>query len=392
MGAMLLRFGRFLLLATAAKLLGPDEFGFYSYMLSLVLLGFMVGDFGVNILMVRDYGKEGLSKSTIVATSAFLKVGFSVVSFALGLVIILASGNSKALFLGTLLLLVQFIQNIREVYVQVAIAEVKNTYELLANIVDMVWYALCFFIFFYPNPSAYNLALVTFVGTVPSLFVSDFLIRKLVKFSFRDIDFNLLKSYLWKGLFLAPFGIVGFAFFNVSQLFLKEYGGFADVGIYAIASKIILALSMVPNLLVTVALPFLSSDARSSFGSKKLNRELMVALIVMGVLGCIGIIATSPFIVPYLLSESFNGAVRPTQILSSVFFLLCISGGFDYILFAHGKERVNLAISIFAVILCVGLNAVLVPMYGLMGAVYSSVVAQAVNVVCTFWYLRKLVI
>jgi O-antigen/teichoic acid export membrane protein len=123
---------RFLVILFAAKLLTPVNFGIYNYIFSLASMAFFLSDFGINILLVRDFQQQE-QKETVVVTSFFAKLLVSVLSAVAGLVIFLVWGPEGSLQTGGLLLLLLFATNLKEVMVNYFLAIQKSEKETVVT-------------------------------------------------------------------------------------------------------------------------------------------------------------------------------------------------------------------------------------------------------------------
>lgn len=154
-----------------------------------------------------------------------------------------------------------------------------------------------------------------------------------------------------------------------------------DVGLYTAAYRVCFLLTAVASSAHVVFLPALTRtrDDRAR-GSEVLARSLWLAWVVS-----IPIIVGGWIVAPDLLSFLFGAAYRPAgtafRLLLLSVGLLFLHGAIRNVLLVTGRLRLDAAINGAAAVLNVGLNLVLIPVYGILAAAAIMVLTEGLTLV-----------
>jgi O-antigen/teichoic acid export membrane protein len=164
----------------------------------------------------------------------------------------------------------------------------------------------------------------------------------------------------------------------------------AEVGWYAASYRVYEGLTYAPSILFAVLTPRFSSlfgHDRSAYRAL-LTRSLTASVGLGVVLGGSAALAATP-IITWLFGPAYIGAVAPLQILSGG--ALFVFG--SWILYAAALstnlDRRLLPLTIIGLIVNVLLNIVLIPRYGISGAAWATVSAEALTVSLLFVLVER---
>ena len=187
-----------------------------------------------------------------------------------------------------------------------------------------------------------------------------------------------LRTSLWKGL---PFGVhatVGTLNMQVDTLMVQHFLGAGSVGLYQAGIRILLGSLLVADALNGV---YLSAMARSSHDRVALNRlgeRMTRQLLTVGLFGFGCILAVGPLVVRLLFGGRYD-ALAP---LLPLFGLLAFIryGGVSYgtLLTLADRQTVRVLAVCGVMVLGLALNALLIPRFGLTGAVIASITGHLV--------------
>jgi O-antigen/teichoic acid export membrane protein len=203
--------------------------------------------------------------------------------------------------------------------------------------------------------------------------------RKLLGFAPRAIlEQQSMRTSLLKGL---PFGVhatVGTLNMQIDTLMVQHYLGAGSVGLYQAGMRILLGALLVGDALNGV---YLSTMARSSHDRVELARlgeRMTRQLLTVGLLGFGCILAAGPWAVRLLFGERYD-ALSP---LLPLFGLLAFIryGGVSYgtLLTLADRQAVRVLAVCGVMVLGVALNVLLIPRFGLTGAVSASILGHIV--------------
>lgn len=378
---------KFFVVMTAARILGPADFGAFNYLFSIVSLFFIFSDWGISALMIRDYQKTSVDKEKYIRSAAGLKiilVGISFLAVLFGLLFF-----QSPVFKANLILLAVFlvVSNIRDfiVYLFRAFQKMEKEFWLVLAESSALLIVGLSLLLIYKNIISLSLA---YIGSmVVSAVLALILFKNYFPYLKPEWPKDNLKKLLINGAPIMFFGLLSFIFFATDQIILGKLRGTIEVGYYAIATKIILLANIVPGLLLTAVFPYLASQVDRVQKVIKIFRKTLLGLIVLSVLlATIG--AISAPIIPLIVGSQYSPSINLFRFFIWIIVFMFPIALFDYILFVYNKQWLNFWFTAVCAIINIILNFVLIPYYGMFGAAAASLVAQFLNFVIS-WYLSR---
>ena len=373
---------KFFVVVLAARALGPEGYGVFSYTLSFVGLFFIFSDMGIGTLVVRDYHHR-LDLPSYLKTSFMLKV-----FFAIGAGILAAVGFWFGVFpveLYALLVLFFVISNIRDFAVSLLRALQRMEYEFIVHVVESLVVLVAGFSLFMLHPSPAILASAYAIGSFVGLASAYYYVRNNNLFA-APWSLTIARQLTFSGFPMALFGLTSFIFFSTDQLLLGFFRGSADVGYYAVVARSISIAALIPAFLSSALFPSLSQHINNPTLRARLFNNV---LLILGIAGA-GIAAAgfflAPFVIPYIFGPEYIPSVRVFQVLVWIIIFLFPNIFLDYFLFARNKQWLDFGITFSAALLNLILNIAFIPVYGMYGAAIASIFAQGVNLVVTYSY------
>lgn len=369
-----------------ARVLGAEQFGVYAYALSVASLCFMFADWGMNTIIIREVSRTETVQE--VQSALFVKGVTSGISALVGLCAFVLVSGGAYVSVGLPLVAVLFFSNINESLVSVFIGRQRGEFEFVGVISEIL--VLVGSIFWFVRGGhltvhtfTYAVAIAAAVATV----VNMLMIVRLRVLSWRLPSLQSLRYFFIQGMPMAWFGLIGYAFFSSDQLFLKHYFDFATVGQYALATRVVYATLILPGIITSVALPVFT---RALGDVPRMRRVFWRGLVAM--LGCslvviIPVTFFGRFLVSFLSQD--YAATLPVLIQLSFFAIpLFVLIWLDNILVMLGLQWKNLAVTTGAVIVNIGLNFWLVPVWGVQGALLATGISQGLNMLVTFGLIQ----
>lgn len=177
-----------------------------------------------------------------------------------------------------------------------------------------------------------------------------------------------------------PFGIAGISvklYSYVDSLLIQANQGTTAVGMYAVAYKMTYALQFLPLTFTAALYPALAKQ-----WSEKKHEELKATFLgSMRFLAAVafplsaGLSALAPNIIRLVYGSAFEGAAAPFQVLPWVLLPIFIDFPIGSLLNATHRAHLKTAAMVGTMLINVGLNLYLVPMYGPVGAAWAGVVS-----------------
>jgi O-antigen/teichoic acid export membrane protein len=187
-----------------------------------------------------------------------------------------------------------------------------------------------------------------------------------------------MRSSLWKGL---PFGVhatVGTLNMQVDTLMVQHYLGAGSVGLYQAGMRILLGSLLVADALNGVYLSAMARTSHDRVALTRLGERMTRQLLTVGLFGFGCMLIAGPWAVRLLFGGRYD-AIAP---LLPLFGLLAFIryGGVSYgtLLTLADRQAVRVAAVCGVMVLSLAMNALLIPRFGLTGAVSASIIGHLV--------------
>lgn len=384
----------FLLTLTISRLLGPALFGTYSFLTTVVLTGSYFANYGLDTLMVREVAKDQ-------------SVGKAYLTNILGLKLL-----TSFLTIALIVLLFQFIS-----------LDSKTNRLLLILLISLLFNSLSQTLWYYGDgfekfiyhsllwpmsnfiKSAIGIVLVFFFQDI-SLLIWGLVVAEIISFGlsfgliinrfgrcYPSFDFSKWHKLIIKATPLAIGVILSALYFRLDIIMLKLMKGDEIVGLYSAAYKLIEAFTIFPSVIVMVLFPSLVKDYNINIHKlkEKMNRSL-IYFISMGVICAVFLSIFSKKIIVALYGNNFISSSITLQVLSWALFFIFINYLLSYVLISVGKEKRNTINLLIITSINIGLNLLLIPKYGHIGAGWATLISEFVLMVLCGFAIRTTVV
>lgn len=364
-----------------ARYLGPEQFGLLNYASAFVALFGAIGGLGLNGIVVRDLVKEPETAKTTLGTAFVLQLFGGLLAFAIAfLAIRYARPDDSLTQLVVAILGFALVFKASEV--------VKYWFESQVQSKYTVW--------------AENAAFVVFAGIKVVLIINhapliDFVWVVLIEAAL--VAIALLGIYAWqRGDLLSwhikikraksllqdswPLILSGLAvmiYMRIDQIMLGQMLGDEAVGIYSAAVRISEVCYFIPMTIIVSVYPSISSI--KDYNKKLYYQKIQVLydiLVVISLSMAVSIFFLSDYIIFYLFGNEYkeSGDVLSIHIFMVIFSALSISSGRwmidqGYTLLALKRNCIGVSVNIV-------LNYFFIPVFGIIGSAYSTLVSFAI--------------
>lgn len=381
LGQILSRLFKFLLVIFAARILGPEGWGSFQYILSIASFFFIFSDLGINYLTVRDYQQKEDFKERI-HTGSLIREGLAFLSLIVALIasLIFENPNFKMTFI--ILSLFLFFNNLRDYITSFFQAIQKMEKQFIVNFFESLLTLIFGIIFLLTLKNFVSFAFAYFFGIIFSFILAILLAKNFLIYLKPKINYEFIKYYVVNGLPLALFGMLGFVFFTTDQIILGKLKGVEEVGYYSIATRIILILTTFPSLFLTSLLPQLAQSVSNKERLKNIFKKSIPFILLMSFSLFAFILIFADFL-PLLFGQKYIPSIQPLKILSLILLFIPLTNLFDNFLFSINKQWQDFFITLFCALLNIALNFLLIPQYSIFGAIYATLISQFVNLILT---------
>ncbi|MEP9377269.1 oligosaccharide flippase family protein [Aquabacter sp. CN5-332] len=197
---------------------------------------------------------------------------------------------------------------------------------------------------------------------------------------------------LWRTAF--PLGVVEVVQVSLNSIPVLVLGVFAsasDVGAFSVASRISMLIWVVIISIGTIAAPsFAAFHRRMEWDAlRALNRRVRAVVALCGV-PVIAAMMIFPVQLLHLIGPGFEAASTALIIMGIGQLVNCLLPCQDIVLAMTGHGSVLRWLNTAQLVTCCLLGAVLIPMFGMMGAAVLTAIVIAQGAIGTTWALRRL--
>jgi O-antigen/teichoic acid export membrane protein len=198
---------------------------------------------------------------------------------------------------------------------------------------------------------------------------------------------RLLLSWVRVAVPLGITFIITTVYFKVDVPILQRFRPYSEVGYYTFAYKPFESLLFIPFALRSVMFPVLSLyHRRSPERVLPLAEKFFKALVILGWPITVGVFLLAPQFNSLL--NLYSGSEPALQILSLAIVFMFADNTFAATLNAIDKQNVFAFVAMVGLVINVGVNLIVIPRYGYLGASWAVVVTEAALVVVGWLVLR----
>jgi len=198
---------------------------------------------------------------------------------------------------------------------------------------------------------------------------------------------RLLLSWVRVAVPLGITFIITTVYFKVDVPILQRFRPYSEVGYYTFAYKPFESLLFIPFALRSVMFPVLSLyHRRSPERVLPLAEKFFKALVILGWPITVGVFLLAPQFNSLL--NLYSGSEPALQILSLAIVFMFADNTFAATLNAIDKQNVFAFVAMVGLVINVGVNLIVIPRYGYLGASWAVVVTEAALVAVGWLVLR----
>ncbi len=361
------------------RTLGDEGFGdLYLAMSWTVIFGVLVG-FGLDQQLTRAVARDRTVLSQYLLNSMALKICLFVLTYALitGIVYVLGYPPEvrKTTAIFSCVLLFQGMNGLLGASYQ---AFERITYSTVGGTLEKVCVALIG-IYLLTHGYGVQALVATYVAVAcGNMLWQMYFLRKLA--SIRPaIDLRIWPQLLRGGVPFFWFWVLTSVYFRVDVIILSKLTSSEVVGWYGSAYKLFETLMFLPTIVSMVIMyPILARlSAQSRDGLRFAMEKGLGIMLMLGTPICVGLFTLAgPIITLIYGDKDFAPAVPALQWLAVALFLLYVNHMMVVSLWSLNQEKKMIPAAGVAVFINMGLNFVLIPRYGHLGAAASTVATE----------------
>ena len=379
LGERILRMGVSLFVGIyVARFLGPEKFGLLSYALGFVMLFVTIASFGLNEILVRELLQEKTQIKELLSTAFFIRVfGFLMMGCIIIFALQFTNDDKYTHMMITIITLSIFFQsfNVIDCYFQ---SQVQSKYVVIVQFIQLLITSLIKIFLIINKATLIWFAIVFLIdqALLAILLLSIFRWKK-EWFSVFSVRWELVTQLFTNAWPLIFSGMMVSIYMKIDLIMIKEMLDTKAVGIYAAAVKLCEVLYFLPVVVMSSLFPAIV-EARKKDLIVYRKQVYRIYEIMIGATAIVAIITTflADWIVYILYGSIYQEAATILQIYIWAFVFVSLGVVSSKYLVAENLQIYAMYRSILGAIINITLNWYLIPIYGIKGAAFATLITQ----------------
>jgi O-antigen/teichoic acid export membrane protein len=240
-----------------------------------------------------------------------------------------------------------------------------------------------------PDDTLLALGILSFSLLINSIVMTIYYLKQIgkIELSYSSDDWKrIAKGSIPIGLFSVMVSIMNNIDLSLIGALLTDYK--FEAGIYHAAYKIV-ALAIVPSIIIQNAFFPQLSRAEGTEDRNRLYSKYSKAIHVVGALTAFITYFYSDFLISSLLNSEYQGSVILMKLFAFSIFIVFINISLSSTLVAWKMEKLVIYATIYAVLMNIIIDILLIPSYGAYGATVATILAEFTLLVALTYNLYK---
>lgn len=361
-----------------ANYLGAAGFGILSAAIALAGILTIFTDLGLSALTVREVARDKVLASKYMGNTTIIKLIFSAITLLATFLIVQLFVQDQQSAIVIYIITIAFILNvISGTFSAVFQAYEEMEYQSVATVLNSILMFAAVYIAIFYNANIMAFAMIyLIINFIILLFNVVICLWKFVVPKF-EIDFKFWKSIIMEAYPLAIASIFALIAFKIDTIMLAFISGDVATGLYSAAYKLLEALMFIPSVYATALLPVFSKFHVSSQDSLQLSYyKSFKYLSMLGIPIAVGTTLLADQIITFIYRNGFTEATMILQILIWAIPIIFVSYVLGASITSINRQHETVRISFLCMLLNIGLNLLLIPTYGYIGAAVVTVVTE----------------
>lgn len=386
----------------AANYFGPDNFGIFTLLQTFLIISVIFASLGIPGSVARYYTYyKNIDNKKFKGFVFFSLIVPLISSLIVGILLFLLSNFlsnffNLPYFFSSFLKIISFLIPIKvlsSIFENYILGEKKYFHRVFSyNIINKIALLIGIFLIIY-----FKLELIYLIYTfVFSILLQFSYILIIILINKKKIFIKGKKEIIFKewikfSLPLFFIGLVIFFYNWADKLIIAKFLNETELGIYSVAFSIAMFLSIFRNNLAVIFTPIISQKVASkkykeiNFLYKKSNNWIVSLSIPIFFV----IIFFSKNIISILYNKEYINAYLPLSILSLGMLIKLMLGLNRELLISYGKSKIIFLNNLFAIILNITLNLILIPYFGIIGVAIATSISFIVENLYLYLKVKK---
>jgi len=375
------------------RVLGVELYGLLTFATAMIMYLTILSDYGFNLTATREISIHRNSKDKVVeifSSVMIIKIVLMFIGLMLLTILVFSFDRFQedwkvyfltfGMVLGQVLFPVWFFQGME-----------KMKYISILNIFAKSVFLIFIFIYVKEKEDYYLVPLFNSLGFIISGIIALYYIKSEFKISFKLQSLDILKYYLVDGwhIFISRIAVVLYTSSNIFILGL--FTNNTLVGYYAIAEKVVSAISSLGAIVNQVLFPYLSKiwiQNRQIYYNK--FYKILKSIIIIMFFIFLFLYFLAPTIINFLSGIEIGESIQILQILAITVIFFPLGGLFTQSFVTQRNNIYVTKATIYTSFVNILLVFILIPLYGIYGLATTVVLVQFFQVTLNTMYFNKL--
>jgi len=365
----------FLVTILIARNFSLEEYGVFGYVFSIMTLIAMIADFGLTNITIRELAKNRAEASKCFENAISLKILLSGIAFMF-MIAAAAFLNPNIRILAVLAGLAILLEGMTD-YLRTSFRMTEHTqFEVIikaATAIMLIGLVISCIIL---KRSLTDILLGYITAHLFGLLLSLRLINRKLTFSMNTAFVGHLLSESWP-LFLGL--VCTAAYGQIDLILIKAYRGFAEVGLYQAAYKLLFGFQLlkVVHMAMFPRLATFHAEGNNIEYRRLMRTSIILSLIALIPVGIMTIFYSADVIRLFFGQQYVSAAIAlPLLIWSGI--LSFIAGFFTYTLIIAGHQKSWLILEFLVLVILIIIEITLIPRIGFFGAAIATFAGEVI--------------
>lgn len=363
-----------------ARYLGPQQFGVFSYVLAFVALFSSIAKLGLDSIVVRDLINEPLKKDIYLGTAFWLKLCGAFISLGMVGIALLFTSNTATTNIYIWIVASGIVFQAFEVIDFYFQSKVLLKFVSICRLMQLIVSSLARIYLVVSGAELFWFVVVTCIDQITLAVSLYFVYRYQNNRDFLSrFNVNVARKMLAHSWPLIFSGFVVTLYMRIDQIMIKEILGEKEVGLYSAAVRLSEVWYFVPILITQSLFPAI-------VGAKKINEELYILrlqrlytfMLWISLMIALPTALASNWIINFLYGAEFSEAGKILMIHTWAGVFVSLGVVSSSWLVSENMQKIALYRTLAGAITNVVLNFYFIPLWGIVGAAYATVISYMV--------------
>lgn len=365
-----------------ARYLGPEKYGLMNYVISYVSIFTVIATFGLSNIEVRELSKEPQKKNEILGTCFVLRIIFATLGYLLVCLSLVIYKTDSFTTVMILLYAITLYSGCFEVIRNYFTSIVKNEYVVKSEISRTILGALIKVVLLFFHAPLELFICATIFDTF--LVASGYCLSYSLKVGkIRDWKYEReLVPYMTKQSFpLVLSGAAVIVYQRIDQVMIGNMIDKESVGYFATAGRFLDLILFLPHVLTQTVTPMLVKVYKTgNHNEYRIKSEQFISIVVwVSILLAVSVSISSFWLIKLTYGAKYMAAVPVLQIMAFKTVGMALSSSGGQLMIIEKIQKWAVIKNIIGCCVCVGLNYLLLPKYGIIGSAWVTIITLAIS-------------